>query len=159
MKLRGKKIKKDAEGGIEGLPLQLILMVVIAGIGMTMILGWMTGLEAPKSIGAVYASPSEIVVSDENSDGLYERSDLTLTITVVDQNGDPIPGASVVLQGANIAFEDGRTAHGITDASGKVKLSQLSVSQSGTAVGFVTVTVAKSGYGTDSSLTIPVISE
>ncbi|MBC7107524.1 MAG: hypothetical protein H5T41_01830 [Methanomassiliicoccales archaeon] len=159
MKLRGRNIRNDAEGGIEGLPLQLILMVVIAGIGMTVILGWMTGLEAPKSIGAVYATPSEIILTDENSDGLYEKSDLTLTITVVDQNGDPVSGASVVLQGTNIAFEDGRTAHGMTDASGKVKFSDLSLSQRGTTIGFVTVTVTKSGYGTDSSLTIPVISE
>ncbi|MCQ5375698.1 MAG: carboxypeptidase-like regulatory domain-containing protein [Methanomassiliicoccales archaeon] len=159
MKLIQRNIRNDREGGIEGLPLQLILMVVIAGIGMTIVLGWMTGLEAPKSIGAVYATPNEIILTDENSDGLYEGSDLTLTITVVDQNGDPVSGASVVLQGMNIGFKDGRTAHGMTDASGKVKFVDLSLSQRGATIGFVTVTVTKSGYGTDSSLSIPVISE
>jgi hypothetical protein len=37
-------------------------------------------------------------------------------------------------------------------------MNDLQAKQTGKAVGFVTVTVTKSGYGIDTSLTIPVIS-
>lgn len=159
MKLRVKKISKDKRGGIEGLPLQLIIMVAIAGIGMTVILGWMSNLETPKSIGAVYASPSEIVLTDEDGNGVYEGKRISLAITVLDQNGDPIPGATIVLEGASIATEDGRTPHIITDPSGKAVFKNLTLSQKGTKVAFVSATIAKNGYGTDTSLAIPVICE
>jgi len=153
-------VRKDREGGIEGLPLQLMIMVVIAGVGTAVILGWMTNLQAPNAIGTVYSSPTEIVLEDGNNDGVHEKGDINIAITVLDQNGDGIQGASVVLDGASlVASEDGKRAHGVTDESGRVEFSGLHASQAGEVIGFVSVTVTKNGYGTDSSLTIPVISE
>ena len=153
-------MRKDREGGIEGLPLQLMIMVVIAGVGTAVILGWMTNLQAPNAIGTVYSSPTEIVLEDDNNDGVHEKDDINIAITVLDQNGDGIQGASVVLDGASlVASEDGKRAHGVTDESGRVEFSGLHASQAGEVIGFVSVTVTKNGYGTDSSLTIPMISE
>lgn len=141
------------------MPLQLMIMVVIAGLGTAIILGWMSGISAPRSIDAVYSNPSEIVLSDGDHDGIYTGTGISMTITVLDQNGEPVSGATVVLDGCNIATASGKQVHGTTDAAGKVVLSGLTASQTGKAVGFITVTVTKSGMGTDSSLTIPVISE
>ncbi len=153
-----RSIGRDEDGGIEGLPLQLMIMVAIAGIGMAIILGWMTGLEAPNSIGAVYSSPTELVLEDENGDGMYEGDGISIVITVLDQNGDGLQGATVLLEGMNIVTsEDGKHVHGMTDDAGRVRFSDLSASQVGSSIGFVTVTVTKAGYGTDSNLTIPVI--
>lgn len=154
-----KNIRKDRSAGIEGLPLQLMIMVVIAGLGTAILLGWMSGLSAPRSIDAVYSNPSELVLSDGDRDGVFTASSISMTITVLDQNGEPVTGATIVLDGCNIATASGKQVHGTTDASGKVLLSGLSASQTGRSVGFITVTVTKSGMGTDSSLTIPVISE
>ena len=150
--------KKDRSGGIEGLPLQLMIMVLIAGIGSAVLLGWMGNLNAPRSIGSVTSSPMEIVAHDGNGDGIYEASNVDLTITVSDGKGDPVAGATVVLDGCNIARMDGTRPYGTTDSNGRMVLVNLQATQTGKAIGFVTVTVTKSGYGTDTGLSIPVIS-
>ncbi len=153
------RIKRDREGGIEGLPLQLMVMVVIAGIGTAIILGWMTNLQPPNSIGSVYSSPTEIILADADGDGIHTNDGIDVVVTVLDQSGNGIEGASVILRGANIMeSEGGGLVHGTTDASGRAEFNDLWASQPGDSIGFVTVTVTKSGYGTDSSLTIPVIS-
>jgi hypothetical protein len=74
MLLSLQRLGKDKNGGIEGLPLQLMIMVIIAGVGTAIILGWMTNLQAPNGIGAVYSSPTEIVLEDENNDGIHEKT-------------------------------------------------------------------------------------
>ncbi|MGD0817752.1 MAG: hypothetical protein ABR986_05060 [Methanomassiliicoccales archaeon] len=152
------QFKKNRSGGIEGLPLQLMIMVLIAGIGSAVLLGWMGNLNAPQSIGSVTSSPTELVAHDGNGDGVYDARNLDLTISVSDGKGDPVTGATVVLDGCNIARMDGTRPYGTTDSNGHLTLSNLQVTQTGRAVGFVTVTVTKSGYGTDTSLSIPVIS-
>lgn len=159
MRLFAKKIWKDRNAGIEGLPLQLMIMVVIAGLGTAIILGWMSGISAPSTIDAVYSNPTELVLSDADKDGVYTKTAISLTITVLDQDGEPVDGATVVLDGCNIVTAQGKQVHGVTDTTGKVMFTGLSASQTGKSVGFVTVTVTKSGMGTDSSLTLPVISE
>jgi len=158
MSLFKKSIKNDKKAGIEGLPLQLMIMVVIAGLGTALILGWMGGLSAPSSIDAVYSNPTEIVLADGDKDGIYTISGMSLTITVMDQNGDAVPGTTVVLDGCNV-LKDGKQVHGTTDGLGKVTFTGLTASQTGKSVGFITVTATKSGMGSDNSLTIPVVSE
>jgi protocatechuate 3,4-dioxygenase beta subunit len=90
---------------------------------------------------------------------VYTKTAISLTITVLDQDGEPVGGATVVLDGCNIVTAQGKQVHGVTDTTGKVMFTGLSASQTDKSVGFVTVTVTKSGMGTDSSLTLPVISE
>jgi hypothetical protein len=159
MSMLRKCIKRDKNAGIEGLPLQLMIMVVIAGLGTAILLGWMGGLSAPNGIDVVYSNPSEIILTDSNNDGVYDRSDLSLTISVIDKQGDAVKGATVVLDGCNLRTGDGKQVHGITDEMGKVTFTGLSASQSGRSVGFITATVTKNDLGTDDSLTIPVVSE
>jgi hypothetical protein len=147
----------DRSGGIEGLPLQLLIMVVIAGLGLTIIMGWMNSISAPHAIGEVFVTPSEIVLFDDDGDGLYEREGLTLTVTVTDQAGDRLEGATVLLDGANIRSEDGGPVSSITDSTGQAVFSGLHVEQFGSKLSTIKVTVAKGDYGIDSSYTIPVI--
>jgi len=147
----------DRSGGIEGLPLQLLIMVVIAGLGLTIIMGWMNSISAPHAIGEVYVTPSEIVVYDDDGDGLYERDEVAFTVTVTDQGGDRLEGATVVLDGANIRAKDGGPVSSVTDSKGQASFSGLHVEQFGSRLTTITVTVAKGDYGVDSSYTIPVI--
>ena len=154
---RFRGLSRDFEGGIEGLPLQLLIMVVIAGLGLTIIMGWMNSISAPHAIGEVYVTPSEIVVYDDNGDGLYEREGLMLTVTVTDQGGDRLEGATVVLDGANIRPDSEGPVSAVTDATGQATFSGLHVEQFGSRLTTITVTVAKGDYGVDSSYTIPVI--
>jgi hypothetical protein len=153
-KWRGKRL--DRRAGIEGLPLQLMIMVLIAGIGSAILIGWMSGLEAPRAIGSVRATPSEIVVEDLNKDGIFDKSNFDISITVLDGQGDGVSGASVVLDGANLR-KGTAIAHGTTDSAGKVNLSGLSCSLAGDRVGYIHVTVSRAGYGADVTLDVPVI--
>lgn len=150
-------MRNDCSGGIEGLPLQLLIMVVVAGLGLTIIMGWMNSIAAPHSIGEIYVSPSEILVYDEDKDGLYTKSGIVMTITVTDQSGDRLEGATVLLDGANIKTKEGGPVRGVTDSHGQAVLTGLSVESFGTRLTTITVTVAKGDYGIDSSFEIPVI--
>jgi hypothetical protein len=154
---RSRRLAGDSGAGIEGLPLQLLIMVVVAGLGLTIIMGWMSSISAPKSIGEIFVTPGEIIVYDLDGDGVYTREGLTLTVAVTDQKGDRIDGATVVLEGGAIRTEDGSVAKGVTDSNGRVVFTGLTVEHFGRAISTVTVTVAKGDYGVDSSFEIPII--
>jgi hypothetical protein len=157
--MRGKKrgIAGEMSAGIEGLPLQLLIMVVVAGLGLTIIMGWMNSIAAPHSIGDIMVNPGEIVVHDSDGDGIFTASGVLVTVTVTDQSGDRLEGATVMLEGANVMTGKGETVRGVTDSRGQVTFSDLKVEQFGTRLTTITVTVAKGDYGIDSSYEIPVI--
>ena len=148
---------RNCDAGIEGLPLQLLIMVVVAGLGLTIIMGWMTSISAPKSIGEVFVDPGEILVFDDDGDGIFSREGFTVTVVVTDQSGDRLEGATVLLDGANIRTLDGDLVRGVTDSMGRAVFSGLAVEHYGPALATVTVTVAKGDYGIDSRFEIPVI--
>jgi hypothetical protein len=159
MRFFSKNIRTDRDAGIEGLPLQLMIMVVVAGLGTAIILGWMGGLSAPNGIDAVYANPAELALSDGDHDGVYTKTGISITISVMDKSGDAVKGATVVLDGCNLVNSNGTQVHGTTDDLGKVTFTGLSASQTGRSVGFISVSVTKSGLGTNNGLTVPVVSE
>lgn len=147
----------DTGGAIEGLPLQLLIMVVVAGLGLTIIMGWMNSISAPHMIGDVFVNPGEVAVYDPDGDGLYLNDMVTLTVTVTDQGGDRLEGATVMLDGANVRNADGSAVRGVTDEHGQVTFADLVIEQFGSTLTTITVTVAKGDYGIDSSYEIPVI--
>lgn len=150
-------MKGDVDGGIEGLPLQLLIMVVVAGLGLTIVVGWMNSISTPKSIGEVFVTPGEILVHDDDSDGLYTREDLTISVIVTDQGGDRLEGATVLLEGANVRTASGDPVRGVTNENGQVVFTGVCVEQFGSRLSTITVTVAKGDYGIDSSYEIPVV--
>ena len=152
-----KDIRDDQEGGIEGLPLQLLLMVLVAGVGSAVILGWMGGLEAPSALGSVHSSESELVLLDEDGDGMYSLEEVELCITVLDMEGEPVPGTTVVLEGCGVRGSGGDQPHAITDAQGRACFAGLSLERTGGSIGFVTVTAAKSGMPSTKSISVPVV--
>src|SRR5512136_1773447 len=121
------RVGRDCSGGIEGLPLQLLIMVVVAGLGLTIIMGWMNSISTPHSIGEVLVNPSEILVYDDDGDGLYIATGIDITVVVSDQGGDRLEGATVVLDGANIRMSGGGQVRGVTDSQGQVMFQGLSV--------------------------------
>lgn len=150
-------LRRNASGGIEGLPLQLLIMVVIAGLGLTILMGWMNSISAPHSIGEVLVSPSEILVYDEDGDGIYTREGVMITVTVTDEKGNRLEGATILLEGANVRTAAGGPVRGVTDSRGQVLFTDLTVEHFGARLTTITVTVAKGDYGIDSSYEVPVI--
>ncbi|HIJ16936.1 MAG TPA: hypothetical protein HA364_04065 [Thermoplasmata archaeon] len=156
-KRKGAFMNEDEDAGIEGLPLQLLIMVVVAGLGLTIVMGWMNSISTPKSIGEVFVTPGEILVYDDDSDGLYTRDGLTISVIVTDQGGDRLQGATVILEGANVRTASGDPVRGVTNDNGQVVFIDVCVEQFGSGLSTITVTVAKGDYGIDSTYEIPVV--
>ena len=159
----GKALRKNRKGGIEGLPLQLMIIIMIATLGTAIIVGWMGNIEEPHSIKEVVIENDCIdltkdrTTSSSYSQGVsYRTVGQDIVITVFDQNMNPLPGATVVLDGLGIVDKDGHTVHGTTDDSGSVTFSGLKLKMTG-HTGFVDVEVSKSGYGENTSCSIFVI--
>lgn len=149
--IKRNRISNNSRGGIEGLPLQLIIVMLIATMGTAIILGWMGNIEGPKAIGDVDVTSDEIVlVNGSTFNG-------QVTITVTDQDGDPIEGATVVLTGLGVTDKNGKTPHGTTDSKGYAHIMELNITMKNSAVGFITINVSASGYGENNTARVTVI--
>ncbi|MCL2712775.1 MAG: hypothetical protein FWD37_05845 [Methanomassiliicoccaceae archaeon] len=153
---RNTRLRKNKEGGIEGLPLQLMIIILVATLGTAIIIGWMGSLETPQSIGSVNVETENIPLNEISGSERYTDSGY-VKIFVADQNGNGLAGATVVLTGCNAKTADGKTVYGITDENGYVEFEDMHVSLRGAKTGHITVEVSKSGFGTNSSARIMVV--
>jgi hypothetical protein len=150
-----KQLRKNKSGGIEGLPLQLMIIILVATLGTAIIIGWMGSLETPKQIGSVDIYSGDIML-DKTSGTERSTDSGYVKIRVTDQDGNGLAGATVVLSGCSVSIGD-KTVHGITDSKGYVEFSKLKASLRGAKIGFIDVDVSMSGYGTNSTAKIAVI--
>ncbi|MCL1811610.1 MAG: hypothetical protein FWG41_05280 [Methanomassiliicoccaceae archaeon] len=147
-----KKLKGNSRGSIEGLPLQLMIMIIIATMGTAILIGWMGSIDSPKHIGTVEVVSGDIVLDgNSTSNGFIE-------IYVADQSGNPLGGATVVLSGLGVTDRNGRTAYANTDSRGYAKFEGLNITLRGAEIGFITVNVSMSEYGENNSSRVAVIS-
>ncbi|MDD7423679.1 MAG: hypothetical protein PUK31_01555 [Candidatus Methanomethylophilaceae archaeon] len=83
-----RRLNKNKKGGIEGLPLQLLIIIVIASIGLATMVGWMNSIEEPSTIDDAKVTVKKM------SNSYYD-----VTVTAYDNNGNVIEGADVVVSG------------------------------------------------------------
>ena len=145
------RLSNNRRGGIEGLPLQLIIVMLIATMGTAIILGWMGNIEGPKVIEDVEVTSNDIVLLNGST------FNGQVAVVVTDQDGKPIQGATVVLTGLGVTDRNGKTPHGTTDSKGYANLTGLNITMKNSAVGFITVNVSASGYGENNTARVTVI--
>lgn len=145
------RLSNNRRGGIEGLPLQLIIVMLIATMGTAIILGWMGNIEGPKVIEDVEVTSNDIVLLNGST------FNGQVAVVVTDQDGNPIQGATVVLTGLGVTDRNGKTPHGTTDSKGYANLTGLNITMKNSAVGFITVNVSASGYGENNTARVTVI--
>lgn len=109
---RKQRLSRNRKGGIEGLPMQLMIIIVVAGLGLALMVGWMGNIEAPKSVDDVEVSYSK------NGNG-YE-----INVTVYDQDGYGLEGADVIITGlgAKTSEYSSSVPVGTTDENGNVSI-------------------------------------
>ncbi len=151
-----KALRGNNRGGIEGLPLQLMIVLIVATMGTAIIVGWMGSIETPQSIGDVSIDSGDIIL-DKVSGSLHYTESTKVVVFVSDQDGNPLAGATVILTGLGIQTAYDKTPHAITDANGIATFEDLNVKLRGTNIGFVTANVSMPGYGEDSSTRVAVI--
>lgn len=153
------RLRDDRSGGIEGLPLQLMILILIATLATAIIIGWMGNISTPDAIGDVTVDRSGVTATSQPMTDGYHKITEQFTVYVTDQNGDPLEGAMVTLTGQGVRNMYGKTAYTNTNADGKAVFASntLKLKMSSTTA-FVTINVSKPGYGEDSSCKIAVIS-
>lgn len=145
-------LSKDRKGGIEGLPLQLIIIIMVATIGAGIILGWMGNVDNPKYIGGVQPITSNIQLVNGETDGFE------VTVVVTDQDGDPLERATVILTGLGITDGDGKVPCVLTDVDGEAAFENLDILMKHSTIGYITVNVSAPEHGEHNTTRIPVIS-
>lgn len=147
-----RNLRTDRSGGIEGLPLQLMIVILVATMGTAIIVGWMGNIDAPNSIGDVEVDD---VVHCKN--GIISD----FSIEVRDQNGDYLPGALVIIENSYIEMtvEGGDPVRAVetTDDTGKASFGPLTVNPPSGVTHFVmNLEVSKTDYG-EKSVDVTVV--
>jgi hypothetical protein len=144
------KLNKNKKGGIEGLPLQLMIVIIIATMGTAILVGWMGNIDTPQSIGQVQVLSEDIIL-----DG-YHTNDGTIEICVIDQDGNPLEGATVVLSGLGVKCNGNRPV-GYTDENGNIVFKDLSITMRGSYIGYISINVSMNNYGENNNARVTVI--
>lgn len=114
MKKMKRKITWDDNGDVLGMPLQMIIMVVIAGISLTIIIAWVLSIQGSTFFdNSIRIEMNGVEIVDLESTDVGS----TIDITFYDTDGNKVEGASVSIEGLDV-FE-----HGTTDSDGVVSLT------------------------------------
>ncbi|MCK5024340.1 MAG: hypothetical protein KAR56_01850 [Thermoplasmata archaeon] len=104
MKLH-RKFQKDRAAAVEGLPLQLIIMVAVAAIVIVIILGWLAPWQDKVDLNILAVEP--LTIEDGNT--------TTITITAWDTKDNHLEGVVIEVTGCNVG-----PLVGTTDTNGIV---------------------------------------
>ncbi len=143
---------RDETGGIEGMPLQLMIMVIVAGLTLAVVLGWILSVQTPAVIKGVSTSPATVDLGNIPIDQQASRG-VSVTVAAYDGRNARIPGIAVTLGGA----VESTYASVDEDNDGAVTFPNVGVFlPPGVSAGEVTVTIQKAGYPTK-TWSIPVV--
>ena len=110
MKLRD--LGNNRKGGIEGLPLQLMIVIMIATMGSAVIMGWMGDIDSPHYIKTLGISENVVTVND----GVIED----IHVCVLDENNEPLSGVSVLITNKQVSSD---VSYVVTDHNGRAVLT------------------------------------
>ena len=127
MKL-SKRLKDQRSGAIEGLPLQLLIMVIIAGVVIVILLGWLAPWQKSVDLHTITVAPNSI----------YKDVSTTVTITAWDTKDNTLSGVLITVEGCDVGI-----LTNTTDSDGKCTF-ELEPHIPGTS-GQITVTARYTG--------------
>ncbi len=125
------RLRRDEGGALEGLPLYLIILVVIAGVATAIFFGWMQGAQSTE-LRRIEVNVSEGFINSGTSGNKIE-------IKALDQSNGPLEGATVKLEGCGVK------KIGETDSDGKAEFSVSPSLPENEDFGEITVTVKYTG--------------
>ncbi|MCD6462015.1 MAG: hypothetical protein J7L61_04665 [Thermoplasmata archaeon] len=136
-----KRFAKDNRAALEGLPLYMVILVVIATVAMVVLLTWMQGAQKI-DLDRITVDP------DTAKDGKETK----ITVIAYDTSGKPLEGATVTLDGCGVALikktsSTGKATFTITPDLGgdHYGVINVEVTYTGTLQKKVTDTIAVSG--------------
>ena len=87
-----RNLRENSSGAIEGLPLQLIIMVAVAAIVIVILLSWLAPWQSQADLHSLTVTPAAI---DNNNE-------TTITVTAWDANSNHLEGVVVEISGCNV---------------------------------------------------------
>jgi len=146
---------RDRTGGIEGMPLQLMIVVIVAGLVLAVVLGWTFSIQGPAVIKRVNVDPETVNLPAVAEDRTASRT-LSIHVTAFDGKDQPLQGIVVTLGGAvartYVAQDSGDGA-----LNGTASLRDVQVTlPPGIFVGELTLTIQKAGFPSK-TWSIPVV--
>jgi hypothetical protein len=136
---------RDKCGGLEGMPLQLLIIVVIAVMALGIIMSWMSSVNEP---------PKAVKIVSISVDGNGEDIDLvngapsTIEVIVYDQNLKKIDGALVTLDGCGFDSTSSKTGSSNSETGTALFDGSKVELPPGIKTGEISVTVKKPDYAT-----------
>lgn len=145
---------RDETGGIEGMPLQLMITVIVAGLVLAVVLGWVLTIQSPSVIKSVSTDPASVDLGNIPEELMASKT-VTIRVSAYDANGAPVRDAVVTAQGAlsgtvvGLDRDDGAS-------DGTVTLTVRAQLPPMVNVGEIALTVQKAGYPSK-AWSIPVV--
>jgi hypothetical protein len=115
---RRARLVDDENADILGMPLQLAILVLVAGLALAAIIAWFAMISNTQSVDKI-----ELKDSSGNKVLSIEEGTVDLTITVFD-GGDYLDGVRLKLSQCNAVFSNGE---GNIDLTGKINKSPITI--------------------------------
>lgn len=135
---------RDERGGIEGMPLQLMILVIVTGLVLAVVLGWTLSIQGPTVIKSVSTDPESVTLPTPSLEQTATKT-VTIRVSAFDAKDQPVRGIVVTMTGAA-----SRTyvAHDAADGTdGTATFANVAVSlPPGVTVGELSLTIQKAGY-------------
>lgn len=147
MHMPDRKKLRDNDEAVEGLPVRLIVVLVVGVIALAAMVGALNGFKPQKSLSAsvyeVGGKDGNMLMIPKTGYAAVEHN-WTCRVLVVDAEGDPVSGASVIVHGLSGA------GSAVTDKDGEAYLTKtndvtLNANQNS---GYMTLEVSAPGYNT-----------
>lgn len=131
----GRRIAKDEHGDILGMPLYLVIIIIIAGMGLVILVAWFATIDrSPSTSIELTTTPNTIYIYDDGShgdgaagDGIYGNDNIVITVLVKDNNGKEVSGVSLSLDGMGLKTAAGERVTGTADSDGKAVFTGLRI--------------------------------
>jgi hypothetical protein len=137
---------RDESGGIEGMPLQLMILVIVTGLVLAVVLGWTLSIQGPTVIKSVSTDPESITIAAPSAEQAATKT-VTIKVSAFDAKDQPVRGIVVSLGGAvarpYVAQDSADGTDGTATFAGVTV-----VLPPGVTLGELTLTIQKSGYPT-----------
>ena len=110
-----RRMKGNNRGGIEGLPLQLMIVIMVATMGSAVIMGWMGSIDSPHSIKTLGIEENIVLIED----GVIQD----IHVCVLDERGEPLEGVSIRIENKQVSPPTSSQYSVTTGKDGRATLS------------------------------------
>ena len=133
-------LKGNDRGGIEGLPLQLMIVIMVATMGSAVIIGWMGSIDTPHYISSLNVEENIVYIEDGEIPDIH--------ILVTDEDGSPMAGVTVRIVNGQVSHPDGRDHDVVTDSKGRATLKGWHLEDYPLGTITLKISAYRSGYST-----------